>query len=596
MRPAVLLSALLGAVLLAGPTAAKEEVLSGNYTQTYTYLGGVAPCARLASSTGVVGCQGRQTPIVAPLVLLETGEDADDWIADAKAIGEPHALLLAHALLTAATVARLLATDNAAALLVLPAADLVTHSPAAKDAWNARGDAMSEMSYDVPIILLTDEDEAAALTAKASLWKSGDKRDVTHHPRYAVEVDAFMYTGPNDAATCLDQGRCWPLGGFSIVRPFPSVLLPDTETIVVASALDATGFFHDRAIGAESFLSGAVAAMAIAKAFETQVDPAVFGTAEQPQLIFGFFNGEQFGHLGSRRFLADIAGESFPEGPKTPSDYFKNVTLDDLSAVVELNQVGAQGTPAYAHPGTGALADALAAVGLQRAFAASDGSVMPPDSMAKSVFQSRLEDLPAVVVGTYNGTFTNGNYKSHLDLETHPVAICRTAQLVVDSGILLREGKAANVTVDCALVERLVQCLAVDFSCDFVDEVMGDEVDLANVQKQPSHYVGVFQESTVDLYRYFVAQLMNETKEAHWHIALSTGLKFDYEERKWVVVDESVPNWTESYWSTVSVRYFLQDSSVVGIGLLLVGVLSSVIAWIGAIGVRRFYALMHHDA
>jgi hypothetical protein len=80
------------------------------------------------------------------------------------------------------------------------------------------------------------------------------------------------------------------------------------------------------------------------------------------QILFAFFDGEQWGYLGSRAFLEDVASfhcavpsvrsvdrvaSDQPQedrkgciDPPRPSTYFQRIQLSAISAVVEAKQVG----------------------------------------------------------------------------------------------------------------------------------------------------------------------------------------------------------------------------------------------------------------
>lgn len=68
------------------------------------------------------------------------------------------------------------------------------------------------------------------------------------------------------------------------------------------------------------------------------------------QIVFAFFDAESWGYLGSSRFVRDISGgfscEEYSEdgtaciSPAYPSLQFLNIPFANVSAILEMKQVG----------------------------------------------------------------------------------------------------------------------------------------------------------------------------------------------------------------------------------------------------------------
>ncbi len=165
----------------------------------------------------------------------------------------------------------------------------------------------------------------------------------------------YQMWATHDASLCLDRSFCLPLGSQSV---WSSLGPLDTRKQVVmgVAGMDSAGMFHDRVIGANSAVSGTVALLAAAHTLAT-VDPAQLAGL-QHQLVFAFFQGEDWGYIGSRAFLNDLqnftcekptADGAACEQPYRQSLAFTNMSLTRVAALLEAKQVGFPGGALHVH-------------------------------------------------------------------------------------------------------------------------------------------------------------------------------------------------------------------------------------------------------
>lgn len=130
--------------------------------------------------------------------------------------------------------------------------------------------------------------------------------------------------------------------------------LPQRPIVLAAAPLDASALFHDVAFGADAAASSLVAVLAAADALSRAP-----GAAGLPfQILFALFQAEQWGRLGSRRWLAEVdafscAANVTADASPTGRDYcakplrtdlsFAALSLRDFAYVLAVDQVGRPG-------------------------------------------------------------------------------------------------------------------------------------------------------------------------------------------------------------------------------------------------------------
>ncbi len=215
--------------------------------------------------------------------------------------------------------------------------------------WNNGDGLMLKDMYGIPTGYVEDEDiveyiySAAQMQAEeylsdisgasTSVFDEGIKKT----PPVLAEFD--MYMGPEgmDSQQCLSwtdtdgsfSPKCLPLGGNSIWAvagsPYERVSAQEDSNdngdgerrtedadgkkpiVMVATNIDATSMFHDDARGANTAASNILTVLMAAKLFGESVTDAELDQM-QNKVMFSFFQGENYGYLGSRSFLRDVGG------------------------------------------------------------------------------------------------------------------------------------------------------------------------------------------------------------------------------------------------------------------------------------------------
>lgn len=131
---------------------------------------------------------------------------------------------------------------------------------------------------------------------------------------------------------------------------------PQRPIVMAVTAMDSSALFHDLAFGADSTASGIIAVLAAADALSRS---SVSVSTLPRQILFGVFQGEQWGRIGSRRWVSEVEGtfrclsnvtaENSPSGrafcasPLRTDLGFTSISLDDIVSVVAVDQVGTPG-------------------------------------------------------------------------------------------------------------------------------------------------------------------------------------------------------------------------------------------------------------
>jgi len=213
--------------------------------------------------------------------------------------------------------------------------------------WNVNGNGiLSEDLYGLPTGYVSDADIGQYLLEKAkeqselllstsngsSTTDTGDSGGVfstTNVNIPPVQAQFNLYMGPEDATspTCLSwtdndgvwRPKCLPLGGNSVWAKAGSPISASDNNddnselksiILVGTNIDSTSMFHDIAPGANTAASNILTLLMAAKLLGESVDDATLDGFDK-SIVFAFFQGEQYGYIGSRSFLRDVAYPGF---------------------------------------------------------------------------------------------------------------------------------------------------------------------------------------------------------------------------------------------------------------------------------------------
>lgn len=182
--------------------------------------------------------------------------------------------------------------------------------------WNANGENL--LSYDfhgLPMAFVKDSDVSDTLRNTA--------KDESKDAEIVAEFNYYMGPEDMDSAQCLawiDQAsgewapKCLPLGGNSVwATAGPSPKYGSNQArpvIVVGVGIDGTGLFHDLVPAANTAASNILTLLMAAKLIGQSLGDNALSKLNSA-IVFGFFQGESHGFMGSRNFFRDVAYPGF---------------------------------------------------------------------------------------------------------------------------------------------------------------------------------------------------------------------------------------------------------------------------------------------
>lgn len=607
------------------------------------------PCVRLLNLSGEIGCANPGLDkVVAPIVRFKNGME----------LVRPRSILVPshdfESLLSRVSSDSNFAR-NVAGVLVEPGTQNQTHStgsspdkkfPQAEFApyqnnkfeWNPTGSGILWKPYDFPVFLLS---ESSTQSLQEIAVKNENKKET-----YAAEVTEFdlvMQTtkaGTHDSESCLREGSCLPLGGYSVWSALPTTNVSDSSKekaiVLTVASMDSASFFRDKSLGADSPLSGLISLLAAADAL-SQIE-GIDTLAKQ--LVFVVFTGEAWGYLGSRRFLLELDEHT---------DAVNGINKTLIETVIEVGSVGKgydQGVKTfYAHT-TGVSSatnetlnalqkarDSLGTKSAKYSAASKSNPGIPPSSFMS--FSRQNPHTAGVVLEDFDTVYTNKFYHSHLDdlSNINSSAIVAAASLVARTlYILASDNKHLNtsslnaVKVNTSLVDELLGCLLncePGMSCDLVKQY------ISPFSICPSHYVGVIQGEPSsepflgyvgDVSRFVWNFMADKTSTPLKNVspcsencsktggvcikqeidgkgvcvisttryvpAYSTRLKYESESWSVLPVNSSDPMgavdpvWTESNWNVISLRVYSVQSAAYDRLILVAGVAVTALSYL----------------
>jgi len=468
--------------------------------------------------------------------------------------------------------------------------------------WNANGDGlMLKDMYGIPSGFLGDEeiatyilqvskDQSSLVLASASKSSSNNdgssggggfftSKSMSMPP---VVAEFNMYMGPQniDTASCLSwidnddiwRPKCLPLGGNSVWAtagsPYQSTNNDNnngnnddggdgkTPIIMVATNLDSTSMFHDRVPGANTAAANILTVLMAAKLIGSSLpDDELDGLNKK--IMFAFFQGEQYGYLGSRSFLRDVAYPGFEcDDGRTVAAVAKkkdegDVTmaclsplrhdlafadLGDIESMIAVDQIGilSDENTFYVHDsGAGdGLSDIFTGITLDD-WNVVDGSAesIPPTPLS-SLYKLSGGTVGGVVLSGYDATFAaNTYYLSHMDSNyTTPIDlqnIAKAATFVAraaltaayggdgdDDGGNFAANAIAELSYDDETLVDLADCLFTNGRCDTLSkyskvervnnrEETGQDVGIgADLGSPPNYYVSVYNNRNGQAFAY----------------------------------------------------------------------------------------------
>ena len=512
-----------------------------------------SPCLRLLRADGDTGCAGESvrgdTGILLPvdgaaslavfLGLGSAGGPADS--STTAGVAQSFVAVVSPEMLTASTLQSLSSLAWLAGVIVTDSSrgaghllsDLTRSPPGAHGyEWNLRGLAiLREGSWPFAIALVRGA-ESSSVTQKASANAAALAKGNIWTPAAPWAARLRLYFGPPTLSSerCLADGSCSPLGGFSVWG-----VLNGTQGaagrmrvpgVMAIAKLDAAGFFEGLAVGADGTVSSLIALLLAAEALGRLLPAA----AELPlPILFGAFQGESWGRLGSRRWATEVVnpsscsklvnanassnGRTFCASPIRADATYVTLNGQLPAHVIALDQIGGSpGAPPpilFAHNSTAAASSGppnwasavLAAVGDEgapRVLFGNAGLPLPPSPLS-----SFLEAAPGLVDGTvlsgYNDSFANAAWSSRGDNATDVNGIIRAATLltralwalasnVTSSALDAAATVPAALTVNATLARELLNCFTVDMSSCAPAASLGRQLPVGPVSLYPSVY------------------------------------------------------------------------------------------------------------
>ena len=423
------------------------------------------PCVRLYRNGGSAGCSSPRGGSIAVLLPVgSTAEIAQFAAADVRA----HAVVPS-SFFSNTTLGALDATGNLAGVLVLPwrlasgayAVPEKGYAPARASSWNPAGEDLLQRDLGYPIFEIASLAVAEDLAMRADANVAKISATGLSYPRNVARLNTFMGPEAMDTQRCLEMGNCMPIGGMSAWAS-KGALDGDVKPILLATAkMDSTSMFHDTARGADDAISGLVALLASAAAL-APIEPAQLPAA---RIVFAAFQGESYGSIGSRKFIADVrnftcathlSAEDSPIGkrmclsPFTVDAAFEGVSLKNIAQIVAVHMVGGGaarvgGHSLKVHRATSTASATLAGVATAAgAAAASSGPGDLPPTPA-STFVAALPDAAAVVISRYDASFGEGSAATSAG--SWPCVACSERTRSADGGAAtLRASLGAHAT------------------------------------------------------------------------------------------------------------------------------------------------------
>ena len=446
-------------------------------------------------------------------------------------------------------------------------------------AWNPTGDSnMYQDYYGIPSILISNKELSSYIYTRAkqqSLTMDGSKVVATFNyymgPQDSTSIECLSWKDTDDTWS----PKCLPLGGNSIWSatgsPPPSPNSNDKanddqnnndndnewnarDVILLATSIDATAAFHDASTGASTAASNIMTLLLTAY----HIGNISWQTLDSfsKQIVFGFFQGESYGFMGSRNFIKDQAYPGFQcnslynEGctyPIRPTMNFQN--LGNIVGMIAVDQVGILETEKSFYIHTDGNGDDLENVVLQFTAQNDDDN----DNFEYDILNSNVEDaippspltslielsqgtVGGVVLTGYDETYVNSVYESHLDsvanVDINIDAIQNAALLLARSAVAaaylgeqedddnddqdaIQAALALIPQIDqgdeeyANLVQNLYDCLFMDGMCKFWQKYTDTEqknekdrtgIDLGKQTYRVAGTIGAYGKATPNYY------------------------------------------------------------------------------------------------
>jgi len=232
----------------------------------------------------------------------------------------------------------------------------------------------------------------------------------------------------------------------------------------------------------------------------------------------------------------------------------------------------------------------------------------------------------SVVITDHAAQYANNYYDSVFDDSNNilPSLVCDAATLLYRTIYAIGTGNSSlndlqKLNVDCTLVEKLVNCVTLNITCQEVLKVM-PSLHINQVDEWPVHYVGVWKGAGLSQHQKFIHDWVYNksafsrgnnscsglsdcsgdqqciggvcqlsTTYLHPAFPLNVELVIGDFSSYWKVIDfsSSEPLWTESNWKPLSLRLFLMGDPLQDYIFLGIAITEVIIVIVTVIFVRR---------
>ncbi|XP_065220684.1 nicastrin-like [Planococcus citri] len=477
--------------------------------------------------------------------------------------------------------------------------------------WNPIGTGILQERWNIPIFFTKDND---TITQLHDCFHRNAPYDESQTSRSlcALQLSSHMY-GAVDSRTCLRRNAgtfninpikyCDEMGSENIYLPIIPLakFKPARKSyVVVAARLDAASFFYQNNPASLSVATSLTTLVLTAKLLYDMTKGEDFSKYDQ-NVVFILFNGEAYDYIGSSRVVYDLQKKLYPNSEHP-------ISMDEIDLYIELSQLYNTST-LYNHNRANANVSSFISKFQQRLINAtltpSTRSTLPPSSMQN--FLLAKSDFPGVILSSYDDHFSNNyyhglfdddyniNYKYAGKNETAPedsiqsfVANFATSLAATLYEQISKSTPNASATVTNQEADELLHCYVDTLSCDLVKETginsfLPEDV-ISTKAKGIDYYVGVITGQTqwivltTKLFLiYFSGYKTNSTnfeecanQNTFWipskNICLKSELNItDAISPAFVIKDYNMTSgeyatWTESIWTVVKVRMFMQPS------------------------------------
>ncbi|KAK0397126.1 hypothetical protein QR680_001996 [Steinernema hermaphroditum] len=348
-----------------------------------------------------------------------------------------------------------------------------------------------------------------------------------HPPFCYAKLTQFMLSA-GDARTCARRETlfggfsqssshlCDPIEDENVISVLPPMEITDTdpvEVFLLAARMDAFSALTTDSGGDVSVLTSLIASLAVSEAVGKKMDLFIKEAQKHRRhLMFGFFNGESLGYIGSSRAVWDMQHKRFPAPYNM--DYDRNlrpINITNIAVVMELQQIFAvKDRTYYVHTDWNSyitqkdIVDAIA-------YAAKNGtenvnivyeeptqlSQVPPSSCHS--FLRENASIPCVVISSFNSRYQYNAVNSMSDRITPAdkeqlaaqIKALASSALHASLGFVFNSSDYTTLRSDFSIngtyVDILIDCFIYSenwHTCKMFRDLLSDSKDALNIDEK----------------------------------------------------------------------------------------------------------------